>query len=162
MSGCSRSIVAVFAFFLILLAGCGGASPDDGFTGDRGQVSGTITLDDQPLQEGCQVLFLAEQGGYMATGVVGDDGRYTLIYAGGKGLPVGDYKVQVAPPVVVDSSDADTTVDPMEMASQMRLAPGAQESEDTGPVPSKYRSTDTSGLSFTVEANENTVNINLE
>ncbi|MFH1918528.1 MAG: carboxypeptidase-like regulatory domain-containing protein [Planctomycetota bacterium] len=166
MSGCSRSIVAVFAFFLILVvplvAGCGGGSSDDEFTGARGQVSGTITLDGQPLQQGCQVLFMAEKGGYTATGVVGDDGRYTLIYGGGKGLPVGDYKVQVSAPVAVDSSGADTTVDPAKMASQMKLEPGAHEPEDTGPVPLKYRSTDTSTLRFKVEANQNTADFKLE
>ena len=166
MSGCSRSNEAVFAFFLILVvplvAGCGGGSSDDGFTGARGQVSGTITLDGQPLQEGCQVLFMAEKGGYTATGVVGGDGRYTLVYTGGKGLPVGDYNVQVSAPVVVDSSGADTTVDPAKMAEQMELKPGAQEPEDTGPVPSKYRSADTSGLGFKVEANQNTADFKLE
>jgi hypothetical protein len=155
----------MFAFLLILalqlVAGCAGGSPGDGFTGDRGQVDGTITLDGQPLQKGCQVLFVAEKGGYTATGVVGDDGRYTLTYSGGKGLPVGDYMVQVSAPVATDSSGSDTGADPMKMAAQMSLKPGSQ-SEDTGPVPSKYRSTDTSGLRFKVEANQNTADFKLE
>ncbi len=166
MSGSSRSIESVFAFLIILVAqlvaGCGGGSSSDGFTGDRGQVSGTITLDGQPLEKGCQVLFMAQSGGYTATGVVEDGGRYTLVYAGGEGLPVGDYKVQVAPPVAVDSSGANQTVDPAKMASQMRLQRGAQKAEDTGPVPSKYKSTDTSGLRFKVEANQNTADFKLE
>ncbi len=166
MSESSRSIESVFAFlvFLVaqLMAGCGGGSPDDGFTGARGQVSGTITLDGQPLEKGCQVLFMAQNGGYTATGVVGDGGRYTLVYAAGEGLPVGDYKVQVAPPVAVDSSSANQPVDPAKMASQMKLQRGAQKAEDTGPVPSKYKSTDTSGLRFKLEANQNTADFNLE
>jgi hypothetical protein len=166
MSGCSRSIEAVFAFFLILVAplvvGCGGGSPGDGFTGARGQVSGKITLDGQPLQKGCQVLFMGENGGYTATGVVGDGGRYTLVYGGGKGLPVGDYKVQVAPPVAVASSGANQPVDPVKMASQMNLKSASQKLQDTSPFPSKYGSTGTSGLRFKVEANQNTADFNLE
>ncbi len=166
MSGCSRSIEAVFAFFLMivvpLVVGCGGGSSGDGFKGARGQVSGKITLDGQPLQKGCQVLFMGDNGGYTATGVVGDDGRYTLVYGGGKGLPVGDYKVQVAPPVAVAASAANTAVDPMKMASQMKLKSGSQKPEDTGPFPSKYGSTGTSGLRFKVEANQNTADFNLE
>ena len=167
MSGCSRSIEAVFAVFLIVIvpltAGCSGGASGDGFTGDRGQVSGTITLDGQPLTKGCQVLFMADKGGYTATGVVGDEGRYTLIYGGGDGLPVGDYKVQVGAPAPVQSGGAETAAaDPMKMASQMKLEPGAQKTDDTGPVPSKYQSTNSSGLSFNVEANQNTADFKLE
>lgn len=166
MSGSSRLIesVSVISVILVaqLVAGCGGGSSGDGFTGARGQVSGTITLDGQPLEEGCQVLFMAQTGGYTATGVVGGDGRYTLVYTGGEGLPVGDYKVQVAPPVAGDSSLSNQPVDPGKMAAQMKLTRGGQKAEDTGPVPAKYKSTDTSGLRFKVEADQNTADFKLE
>ena len=145
-----------------LAAGCGGGASGDGFTGDRGQVSGTITLDGQPLTKGCQVLFMADKGGYTATGVVGDGGRYTLIYAGGDGLPVGDYKVQVACAGGRRVGAETAAVDPTKMASQMKLEPGAQKADDTGPVPSKYQSTNSSGLRFKVEANQNTADFKLE
>ena len=71
----------------------------------------------------------------------GGEGRYTLVYGGGKGLPVGDYKVQLSTPVVVDSSGANQPVDPVKMVSQANLKSGSQKRQDTGPFPSKYGST---------------------
>ena len=164
MSKCNRSTKAVFAFSLFLVVplvvGCDSGAVSDGFTGARGQVSGTVTLDDQPLQKGCQVLFMAAKGGYTAAGAVEDGGRYTLVYDGSsKGLPVGDYMVQVSPPV--DTSSENTAQDPAAMAAKMQLGADAGAAEDTGPVPAKYKSTSTSELTFTVKEGQNTADLKL-
>lgn len=151
----SGLIVAILA-----IAGCGGPV-GDGFKGERGQVSGAITLDGQPLATGCQVLFIADTGGYTAGGVIQDGGKYTLVYGGGSGLPVGEYSVQIAPPIVNTENAA--PVDPSQMAGQLKLnRKSGKEASESGPFPSRYGSTSTSGLKFTVAPNQNTADFKLE
>lgn len=48
-----KSLVQTIVLVLIFV-GCGG-TPIDGFKGERGQVSGKITLGGEPVQAGCQV-----------------------------------------------------------------------------------------------------------
>lgn len=143
---------------LISLLGCGGSS-GDGYTGERGNVSGTVTLDGQPLASGCQVLFIANKGGYTAGGVIGDGGKYTLVYGGGKGLPVGEYSVQLAPPLAAEG--AAPAVDPTQMAGKLTRKSG-KEAAETGPFPTRYSSTTSSGLKFTIAAGNNTADFQLE
>lgn len=144
----------------LLSVGCSGGQ-SDGYTGPRGQVTGKVTVDGQPLAKGCQVYFQADKGGYTAAGVVGDDGQYTVAYAGGSGLPIGDYRVQLSPPLVVDPAPAATPVDPTQMAGRMKLSAKSKRPEEAGPFPSKYLSMETSGMKFRVEANQNTANFDL-
>ena len=147
--------------FLAVLAGCGGGGAQgDGFKGARGEVSGTITLDGKPLQKGCQVIFMSKEGGHTATGVVDEQGKYTLSYTGGNGLPVGEYLVQLSAPVVI--SEQKGPVDPRAMADKMKLAgkPG-EATTDSNPFPNKYLTTTNSKLTFTVAAGKNTANFEL-
>lgn len=141
------------------VVGCGG-SPGDGFSGDRGQVSGTITLDGTPLMEGCQVIFISATGGHTASGKVNAEGKYTLVYSDSAGLPAVEYLVQLTAPVLADST---TTVDPTQMAARMQLGEGGN--EPIGEVrifPLKYESTTTSTLTFKVEPKENVADFKLE
>lgn len=144
---------------LISIAGCGGSS-GDGYTGERGSVSGTITLDGQPLAKDCQVLFIAETGGYTAGGVIGDGGNYTLVYHGGSGLPVGNYSVQLAPPLAAEGEMP--SVDPMQMAGKLNRKAGKEPLAAVGPFPSKYSSTSSSGLQFKVVPGQNAADFALE
>ncbi|WLD13710.1 hypothetical protein [Planctellipticum variicoloris] len=115
----------------------------------------------QPLATGCQVLFIADTGGYTAGGVIQDGGKYTLVYGGGSGLPVGEYSVQIAPPIVNTENAA--PVDPSQMAGQLKLnRKSGKEASESGPFPSRYGSTSTSGLKFTVAPNQNTADFKLE
>lgn len=162
MMGSLRFVISpAFALgLLVSIVGCGGNS-GDGFTGERGSVSGTITLDGQPLVNGCQVLFIADAGGYTAGGVIQDGGKYTLVYGGGSGLPVGDYLVQIAPPIV--NTENAEPVDPSQMAGQLKLnRKSGKEASESGPFPSRYGSTSTSGLKFKVAAGQNTADFALE
>jgi hypothetical protein len=74
----NRNRVAVFgsalALAMLTAAGCGGS-------GDRpelGEVTGTVTLDGQPLK-GVIVMFTPDSG-RPASGVTDESGRYELIY----------------------------------------------------------------------------------
>ena len=143
------SILIVLSAFA---AGCGRGAGDDGFQGERGQVSGTITLDGQPLKSGCQIIFMSAKGGHTAGGVVKDGGAYALEYKVKAGIPVGDYLVQLSAPLAAPSTE---TVDPSKMAEKMKLDANSSES-DEGPFPSKYSSTASSGLKYTVKSGANT------
>ena len=143
---------------LILISGCVG-KPLDGFTGERGQVSGKITLGGEPVQTGCQVTFMSVKGSYLASGVITEGGRYSLSYRVKEGLPAVDYLIQLAPPVGPAST---TAVDPAKMGAAAKISPGQLSgSEDGKPFPSMYVSSTTSKLQFKVKAGQNTADFGL-
>lgn len=141
------SLLCIAAVVAVGLAGCGG--PADGFTGERGSVSGTVTIDGQPLPEGCSVLFMAANGGYTGSGPVASGGTYTVFYKVSAGMPVGEYLVQISPPGPKGES---APTDPVAMGESMRLS---KSTANRSPVPSRYSSTTTSGLTFTLQPGAN-------
>lgn len=153
-----RSTPALF-LQLLLVATCSGCgSSGDGYSGPRGTVSGTITVDGKPLQSGCQVLFMATKGGYTAAGVVGDGGKYTLTYAQGN-VPAVEYQVQLTAPV---ATAAPQQADPAQMGAQMKLTKKAKGGASDGPFPAEYGSISTSKMSFTVKEGDNTADFALK
>jgi len=78
-----RSVFWVSGLCLILLVGCG--SEQDSRIPDRNSVTGSVSLDGEPLQEG-SISFFSESdsanGIRAATNVV--DGRYKLLVTSGK------------------------------------------------------------------------------
>jgi len=76
------------AVVLLLFAGCGGAS----YEGDpRAEVTGTVTLDGNPLPSGI-ITFVPVAEGRRANGLI-TDGTYTITEEMGPNL--GKYKVQI-------------------------------------------------------------------
>ena len=136
-----------------LIAGCGGRG--DGYSGPRGTVSGTITVDGKPLQQGCQVMFIAAAG-HTASGVVDEAGKYNLIYTDGE-VPAVEYQVQLTAPISVAAQNAD----PGKMAQSMTLSKKSAGAANELPFPSKYGSTATSTMSFTVKEGPNTADFSL-
>jgi hypothetical protein len=65
-----------------------------------GTVTGTITLDDQPVKQGCVVVFHPVSGDTLhGSSVISDGGKYEISQGTGEpGIPVGDYKVTISPP----------------------------------------------------------------
>ena len=73
------------------VAGCGGGGSDI----DLEAVSGTITLDGNPLPD-ASVVFTPTGGGRPALGVTDEDGDYTLEYStSNSGTPPGEYVVSI-------------------------------------------------------------------
>ena len=136
-----------------LIVGCGGRG--DGYSGPRGTVSGTITVDGKPLQKGCQVMFIAAAG-HTASGVIDEAGKYNLIYTDGE-VPAVEYQVQLTAPI----STATQNVDPAAMAQKMTLSKKSVGAANDAPFPSKYGSTSTSKMSFTVKQGPNTADFAL-
>ncbi len=156
----SCTLVALLAFVCVAIPGCG--SRGDGYSGPRGKVSGTATIDGKPLQKGCQILFLSATGGYTAAGIIGDAGAYTLDYADPRGLPAVEYQIQFTAPISAPAATAPPApVDPTKMAESMKVG-AKMKTADAGPIPTKYQSTTSSKMSFTVKDGDNKADFDLK
>lgn len=143
-----RWICLVAVALPLAVVGCG---KGDGYSGPRGRVSGALTLDGKPLPSGCSVVFIEERHGYLATGIVGEGGRYTLIYRESRDLPVGNYKVQLSPPLQETRQEK---IDPLKAGIPSL-------SELSLPFDKRYLATANSGLTFTVAPGQNTADFQL-
>jgi hypothetical protein len=124
---------------LTLVAGCGGG----------GSVSGTVTLDGQPLTSGT-VTFHPSGSGPVAIGSIGSDGRYVLAIGNDRTIPPGEYVVTVEATEAVTSEPTPTKGPPAPPKPPRRI------------TPAKYADVSTSDLRFTVEAGGNTINLPLK
>lgn len=129
------SVCQQFGTVLVLLAlactGCGSG---------LGDVTGTVTLEGQPLPN-VNVMFENTERNTRSTGVTDAAGKYRLsTNAKDDGAPVGDCKIAVNQPPPADSSQGE------------------------GPriFPVRYERADSSGLTFTVKAGKNTHDIDLK
>jgi hypothetical protein len=141
---------------LVVAGGCGSG----GYSGPTGTVRGTVTLNGESVPAGTGVVFLADDG-FTASGQVGADGSYELSIAdSGNQIPAATYKVMVSGAAAGGVSADDADYDAMMEASASGDAQPETPAQST--IPSKYNSTSTSGLSFTVSEGENTINIELQ
>ena len=115
---------------LALLNGCSG-SPGD--TPQLGEVSGTVTLDGEPLVL-ATVTFRPIDGGRDSTGETDGDGNYTLVYStSSTGAKIGQHKVLVEKSMVGqdDSLDLNTKSLPEKYNSQSELTASVAAGENT-------------------------------
>ena len=149
---------AVLVIGVLFLTGC----ESGGYSGPTGTVSGTVTLNGQPVPQGCTVAFVSDAG-HTATGQVGAGGQYSLSVVGEGGktsaIPAASYNVSVTPPAEAESSgDYDQMME--------ESASGEGQAEETTPeaevIPAAFQSTGTSGLSYEVKEGENTIDVKLE
>lgn len=127
-------VAALFpAALCFCLLGCG-SEPET----PTGTVKGRVTLGDQPYTN-ATVVFLSLQSGKGATGEIQPDGSYTLSTP----LPVGSYKVYLAPKPEPGASDE------------------APVKIDTS-VPENYWNETTTDISAEVTEGENEVPVNLK
>ncbi len=138
---------------VIGIAGC--RSPADGYSGPRGTVAGSIAVDGQPIAQGCQVVFIAKGGNFIASGTVEQDGRYTLQYRVAQGLPIGDYVVQLGLPRDFAPIGDPGDLRPRDLKEITRAWRAAM------PFSERYLTTATSGLEFTVQPGANTADFGL-
>ncbi len=83
---CALCVTALI--FVGPLAGCGGP-------GNVGEVTGTVTLDGNPLA-GAMVTFTPAEGGLPAAGRTDESGRYTLQYSrDAGGAKIGEHRVTI-------------------------------------------------------------------
>lgn len=102
-----RIVCLVWSFTIALSIGCGGPSDQP----ELGQVTGTITLDGQPLG-GVAVVFQPDNG-RPARGRTDAAGRYELTYIRQTlGTKVGRNRVEVAPDEGAEESDTEDVANP--------------------------------------------------
>ena len=133
-----------------ILSGCGSGMP-------KGYVSGKVTLQNGNDPAGLLVRFINASDGVGATGVVQQDGRYSLKSKGESGVPIGSYKIAVTAQV--------RHMTDLEVVEFMKLS-GAEQREvekerraKSQLVPKMYRSTETSDLSYEVVSGSQTHDI---
>ena len=124
----------------VAIAGCGDSR------GPTGTVSGKVTFKGQPVTEG-MVSFVSAEG-HGASGLLDSAGNYTLVTADGPGVPAGDYKVAIRPPVTGDPDELPIDFDPAEQPEYPN-------------IPSKYRSPTNSSLTATVKEDANTFDFDM-
>lgn len=134
--------VAVLSWFV-------GGCDTRGSTGAAGgTVSGTVTLDGEPLKLGV-VTFHPVAGGQSALGPVANDGTYKLNIGNDVSIPAGEYLV---------------TVDAAEPAAYEEGPGGAPKPPRPGKriTPDKYAKKETTDLRVTVKAGANEIPLELK
>lgn len=142
LSVCTSLFVCVGgAAICFSFSGCG----DSGL--DTVPVSGTVSYDGKPLNNGMVRFVPVEEDGLLATGKIGPDGSFTLGTRGTSGVQVGEYKVSVQSNIIDESVPA----------KDRELGIGGKESA----IPEKYNDPATSGLTETVDGSR-TIDIELK
>lgn len=123
------------------LLGCQPSGPVP-YSGPYGGLSGKVTLDGNPVAERTSVL-ITNSDGHAASAMVDSQGDYLI-----KKAPVGTYQVAFSMPG---------------MALDGSLAPADPLKQSAGAIPAKYLNPSTSGVTVTIEADEETfVDISLK
>ena len=110
------------------------------------EVSGKVTCNGQPVTEG--VINFASESGFGVQARLAADGSYRLRSHHGKGIPLGSYKVSIAPPPF-DPVPADLS------------KPPARRSQYPD-IPERYRSFDTSGFAAEVREGGNVFDFDMK
>lgn len=130
-----------------LLVGCGPQGPD---LGPFGLVSGSVSYQGKPISQG-MITFQCPQSGQVATANLQSDGSYAMRLNDRDGLPLGDYRICIRPPLTVNQES-----DPSKMRRNNLYDPTV--SKD---IPMKYRYEHSSGLTATVEEGDNRFDFDL-
>lgn len=146
--GLVRLTMATAVCGLVLLCGCSSG----GYRGPTGTVSGKVTLDGQPVPQGCVVSFLSPAG-HVSSGVVGADGKFQLGTKENPNVPVATYNVTVSTPAEkMSQADYDKY-----MSGEGGAKPAAASA-----IPEQFTNPTTSGVSKEVKPGPNTIDIELK
>ena len=139
------------AVWVVMLAGCM-SNPAD--YPDLGNVTGTVTLDGQPLT-GADVSFFPASGGRPTSGKTDTEGRYELRYSGSiLGAPLGNNRVSISK-LAPDPNDEPEFVIGLD-GERMQIDSGKM----INVVPENY-SGEESDLTANVESGKNTIDFEL-
>lgn len=127
-----RAVILVF----VVLAGC-----SRGPSVPRGTAEGKITVEGAPVAEGT-VIFENTAAGVSVMIPLKSDGSYVVSTYEGAGLPVGSYQVAVSPRKISNGE------------FPKMVQPG-KDIPPPFPVPTKYRSIDTSGWKAEIKEGKN-------
>jgi len=148
-----RLFLVALCITCLTCVGCGGGDPD------LGRVSGTVTMDDEPLSN-VSVTFTPVGGGRPSTGTTDESGEYTLGFVDQPGALVGTHKVSVT---TMTNIAADTEMSSDSAAYEAQATGTAEDYEkytQEESIPAKYN-TETI-LEYEVKPGSNTIDIELE
>jgi hypothetical protein len=146
------SISVIWAGLVINHVGCGGGASIGGLV----PVTGTVTLDGQPLT-GAQVVFVpAGEGARACSGTSDSTGKYALITNTDKGAMPGSYKVTVSHLVGLDGKPITKFEEGMDIT---QLEASGQVKQN---LPTKYSDSQQTELKFEVKAGKNEYNIDMK
>ena len=131
---------SLFSFTLII-SGCGSGVP-------TGYVSGKVTLENGNDPAGLLIRFMDATQGVGATAVVQQDSTYSLKCKGEPGVPIGTFKIAITAQVK-QMSDLEV-VEFMKLSGAEQRKVQAERSAKRELVPERYRSTETSDLSYEI------------
>jgi len=154
-----KGILGVAAIAVtVAIAGCGAAAslPE----AETGTVQGSVTYQGEPVPSGSTVVFTNQKYGIPATGQVGKKGTYKLQMRGRPDILVGDYQVSITPPA--DTRPEMTDAEYEKMMAEGKGPVSVSKKASPPPFPERYTAAGTSGLSFQVNAGDNTYQISLE
>jgi hypothetical protein len=123
---------------LAATAGCGNRA---------GQVQGVVYIDGKPANDGTVIFSTADHKS--AAGAIRPDGHFEL-----SNVPAGPVKVAIHQMVMLGGGPAKQA--PLKGLEQPANTPG-----DPIPIPKKYQSTESSGLSYTIVSGRNELIIEL-
>ena len=135
---------------ILMICGCGNGN-------QTGYVSGKVTLQNGNDPAGLLIRFMNPSAGIGATALVADDGTYSLRYKGNAGVPIGTFKIAVTAHVKL-MNDLEV-VKFMELSGAEQAKVTAERSAKKVLVPEKYRSTETSDLSYEIVSGTQTHDI---
>lgn len=133
------------------LIGCGGYD-----YGPTGTIRGKLTMQGKPLSPGTAVSFMQMEKGFLAFGLTDAEGKFEVKSWNEGAMPIGVYKVMVAPPASAPPPPQNYTAE--ELFDKPELLDPVVKAE----FPMKYRDTQTSGLEFEVKAGENSCEFDLQ
>lgn len=131
------------------LAGCGGTN-----YGPTGRITGKLTLVGKPLAAGTAVSFMQMEKGFLAFGLTDAEGKFEVKSWNNGDMPVGKYKVMLAPAASAAPPQNISAEDAFENPALLEPAVNVD-------FPKKYRDTQTSGLEFEVKPGANEFVIDL-
>jgi len=142
---------------LLGVAGCG----DDSGLGQRYAVSGTVTYNGQPVENG-QISFVpVDQTKQRAANGFIQGGRYSLTtVAPQDGALPGEYKVTITSKEADNSQVIKTIMEKGGGARQAEVGKATAKAKDR--VPAKFQLPETSGLTAKVEEHSNTIDFPLK
>lgn len=166
LMSCNRTPrVLLLSLLVVTFLGCGKAEKQYKI----GKVKGRLTLDDKPMKAGCVVVFHPSSGESIpGSGLVKVDGSYEIANIKGPGVPLGEYKVTVAPPPLppAEQKEVDQKNGSAIMSALVNKDPKSLRKNLIIPqiefVPERYRTPGTTPLRITVDGAESTVDFKLE
>jgi hypothetical protein len=119
-------------------------------------VIGKVTYKGNPVPAGTTVTFVNQDNGMAAVGQVAANGSYSLLMRGERKVMTGPYRIAIGPAQVSVDPSSDPKAYEAIMTGQGKMP------ETATSIPEKYKTAETSGLTYVVQPGPNIYDIELK